>query len=201
MPVCSIALHYKPSSCFLLPLQYWLMGLDLGRDQVPHCLIFRGKKNIFWEPPGQLLAASRWFGTCKGSARHLSALEELVLQRAIPVASRLDCGVITDVGTSTAPVALQPPVSTGCGLWLHGQDWGWHSIAEGGGRGAVVGAWSGCLGSQGSAMFPAEIKLLRLSPWPYGEGAAMGSTACHSPLHPGAGTHEHLQAPKRVTVR
>lgn len=33
-----------------------------------------------------------------------------------------------------------------------------------------MGAWSGCLGSRGSAMFPAEIKLLSSAPGPMVKG-------------------------------
>lgn len=49
-PVCSVALHYNPGksgSGFLPPPRCWWTGLDLGRDGVSHCLIFRGEKPIF----------------------------------------------------------------------------------------------------------------------------------------------------------
>lgn len=62
-----------------------------------------------------------------------------------------------------------------------------------------MGAWSSCSAFQGLVVFPAEVKPQGLSPWPRGGGAAVGSTAKHSPYHPD--THGHLQAPKSVTVR
>lgn len=93
-----------------------------------HCLIFSEKNPIFLKAPGQFSAASSRFGTYKGSARHLSPSEGLVLQQAVLVATRTDCGnncwgVWHHPGGPTAPrqARMWPPtVWAGTGLAQHG---------------------------------------------------------------------------------